>query len=79
MIYLGDKYNTEESIHQFMNENEIVVYYVAKNPIETALSPSDLAAYAALRTYSPTTVVSNDAGAWMKLGYKTKKSLEVTD
>lgn len=47
-------------------------------PIETPLSPEGLSAYAALRTYSPTTVVTNDAGAWMKLGYKTKKSLEVT-
>lgn len=37
---------------------------------ETPLSPSELAAYAALRTYSPTTVMSNNAGAWMKVGYK---------
>lgn len=56
-----------------------VILYQLATPVETPLSPSDLAAYAALRTYSPTTVVSNDAGAWMKLGYKTKKSLEVTD
>lgn len=53
--------------------------YRLETPIETSLSPSDLAAYSALRTYSPTTVVSNDSGAWMKLDYKTKKSLEVTD
>lgn len=46
-------------------------------PVETPLSPSDLAAYKALRTYSPTTVVNNDAGAWMKFKYKTRKSLEV--
>lgn len=79
VIHLGDTYNTEEAVEQFIEKNGIVVYYAAETPIETPLSPSELAAYSALRTYSPTTVVSNDAGAWMKLGYKTKKSLEVTD
>lgn len=70
VIHLGDTYNTEEAVEQFIEKNEIVVYYATETPIETPLSPSDLAAYAALRTYSPTTVVSNDAGAWMKVGYK---------
>lgn len=54
-----------------------VILYQLEIPVETPLSPSALAAYAALRTYSPTTVVSNNAGAWMKLTYKTRKSLEV--
>lgn len=70
VIHLGDTYNTEEAVEQFIEKNEIVVYYAAETPIETPLSPSELAAYAALRTYSPTTVVSNDAGAWMNVGYK---------
>ena len=61
------------------SENPPYIIGQLATPVETPLSPSELAAYAALRTYSPTTVVSNDAGAWMKLGYKTKKSLEVTD
>lgn len=68
---------TPESTREVLNGCEF--WYILNTPIETPLSPSELAAYAALRTYSPTTVVSNDAGAWMKLGYKTKKSLEVTD
>ena len=49
-----------------------------ETPTETPLSSEELAAYKALHTYSPATTVSNDAGAWMKVGYKTKKSLEVT-
>ena len=52
------------------SENPPYVIGQLATPVETPLSPSDLAAYAALRTYSPTTVVSNDAGAWMKVGYK---------
>lgn len=47
-----------------------VILYQLATPVETPLSASELAAYAALRTYSPTTVMSNNAGAWMKVGYK---------
>lgn len=70
VIHLGDTYNTEEAVEQFIEKNEIVVYYAAEPPIETPLSPSDLAAYKAMRTYSPTTTVNNDAEAWMKVEYK---------
>ena len=79
VIYLGDKYNTEELTQQFMNENEIVVYYVTKNPIETDLTPEQITAYQSLHTNYPTTTVMNDEGAGMKLTYKTRKSLEVTE
>lgn len=55
---------------------EVMTYL--ETPIETDLSDEEIAAYEALHTYSPDTTVSNDAGAWMKVGYKTRKSLEVT-
>lgn len=38
-------------------------------PIERDLTPEEIAAYKALRTYGPTTVVSNDAGAEMEATY----------
>ncbi|MFR1062332.1 MAG: hypothetical protein ACLSEY_18635 [Enterocloster sp.] len=38
-------------------------------PVERDLTPEELAGYKALRTYSPTTVVSNDAGAGMEVTY----------
>lgn len=47
-----------------------VILYQLATPVETPIPPEEIAAYAALRTYSPTTVVSNDAGAWMNVGYK---------
>lgn len=47
--------------------------YPLATPIETDLSDEELAAYKALYTYSPTTTVSNDAGAWMKVGYKANQ------
>lgn len=47
---------------------EVMTYL--ETPIETDLSDEEMAAYKALHTYSPATTVSNDAGAWMKVGYK---------
>lgn len=79
VIHLGDKYNTEEAAQQFIAENEIVVYYVADTPIETDLSQEQLSSYANLHTNRPTTIVSATDDAGIKLTYKTKKSLEVTD
>lgn len=55
---------------------EVMTYLTT--PIETDLPAEEIAAYKALHTYSPATTVSNDAKAWMKVGYKTRKSLEVT-
>ena len=44
------------------------IYYILDIPIETPLSSEQISVYKALHTYSPTTTVSNDAGAWMKVG-----------
>lgn len=55
---------------------EVMTYLTTAT--EEPLTAEEIAAYKALHTYSLTTTVSNDAGAWMKVGYKTKKSLEVT-
>ena len=49
--------------------NPVIVQYALKTPIERDLTPEEIAAYKALRTYGPTTVVSNDAGAGMEVTY----------
>ena len=49
--------------------NPVIVQYALKTPIERDLTPEEIAAYKALRTYGPTTVVSNDAGAEMEVTY----------
>lgn len=69
-----------EELNNLLNSLEFPVVFVGQlvTPIETDLSAEQIAAYKALHTYSPTTTVSNDADAWMKVGYKTRKSLEVT-
>lgn len=52
---------------------ETTVYYVLATPIERDLTPEEIAAYKALRTYGPTTVVSNDAGAGMEVTYVVER------
>lgn len=54
--------------HLAQNPLEVMTYL--ETPIETDLSDEEIAAYKALHTYSPATTVSNDAGAWMGVGYK---------
>jgi len=43
--------------------------YVLDTPIERDLTPEEISAYKALRTYGPTTVITNDAGAGMEVTY----------
>lgn len=46
------------------------VYYALATPIETPLTPAELAAYKALTTYAPNTVVQATDGAGLKLDYQ---------
>ena len=48
---------------------DLEVIWLLETPIETDLPAEEIAAYKALRTYGPTTVVSNDAGAGMEVTY----------
>ena len=50
-------------------EDPVVVLGQLATPIERDLTPEEIAAYKALRTYGPTTVVSNDAGVHMEVTY----------
>ena len=59
-----------ESWKNILNTNNLHVMLILQDPIETDLTAEEIAAYKALHTYSPNTTVSNDAGAWMKMGYK---------
>lgn len=46
------------------------ILHVLSEPVVTDLTAAEIAAYKALYTYAGTTVVSNDAGAWMDVGYR---------
>ena len=68
-----EKGATVDDLKAFLSKNPITVYYAASTPIRTPLPPETIAAYKALRTYSPTTTVINDAGAGMSVGYAKMK------
>lgn len=68
----AQKYPDEETFKQWAVENGLMFLYQLTDIIETNLTAKGLAAYKALRTYSPTTTVINDASAGMSVGYKRK-------
>nr|UWI30862.1 MAG: hypothetical protein [Bacteriophage sp.] len=53
------------------------VYYALATPIETPLTPDEIAAYKALTTYAPDTVVQASDGAGIKLDYQRDVNLVV--
>lgn len=61
---ISDKFN--ESCKKQLGK----VYYALANPIETPLTPAEIAAYKALTTYAPDTVVQASDGAGLKLDYQ---------
>ena len=58
-------------------EGEYILFYVLATPIETPLTPAELAAYKALTTYAPDTVVQASDGAGVKLDYQRDVNLVV--
>ena len=69
----AQKYPDEETFKQWAVENGLMFLYQLTDIIETNLTAKGLAAYKALRTYSPTTTVINDACAGMSVGYRRRK------
>lgn len=64
----------KEKILSLINsDNPLTFLGQLETPIEIPLTTEQLARYKALRTYSPTTTVINDAGAGMSAGYKRRK------
>lgn len=57
-----------EGFKGWINQNHPVIYYILQNPIETDLSPEQLAAYAALTTYKPNTTVTTDSSPAAGIG-----------
>lgn len=58
-------------------EGEYILFYVLDAPIETPLTPAEIAAYKALTAYAPDTVVQASDGAGIKLDYQRDVNLVV--
>lgn len=55
---------------KYFTDNTCQVVYRIATPIETPLTPAEIAAYKALTTYAPDTVAQASDGAGIKLGYQ---------
>lgn len=68
---------TEPEFANMRKENPMDIIYVLAEPIETALSAEQLAAFTALRTNYPNTTVFNDEGADMEVKYVADTKLYI--
>lgn len=73
----AQKYPDAETFKQWAVENGLMFFYQLTDIVETQLTAEGLAAYKALRTYSPTTTVINDADAGVKLDYQRDVNIAI--
>lgn len=66
----SSEYSSLESFKQLLTDVKSVIYYALATPIETPLTPAEIAAYKALTAYAPDTVVQASDGAGVKLEYQ---------
>lgn len=58
-------------------EGEYILFYALAAPIETPLTPAEIAAYKALTAYGPDTVVQASDGAGVKLEYQRDVNIAI--
>lgn len=66
----NSEFSSLEVFKQLLTNVKSIIYYCLATPIETPLTPSEIAAYKALITYAPDTVVQASDGAGLKLDYQ---------
>lgn len=60
-------------MEQHENGSPLTMYYIVATQIETPLTDEQIAAYKAIHTYKGTTIIDNDAGAYMSVKYEKMK------
>ena len=73
----SSEYSSLEAFKQLLTNVKSVIYYALATPIETPLTPAEIAAYKALTAYAPDTVVQASDGAGIKLCYQQDVNLVV--
>ena len=61
---------TVDDFKAFLDANEVYIYVPLATPVETALSSAEIAAYKALTTYAPTTVISASGVSGLAASYQ---------
>lgn len=65
--YENDGTITSDDINAWLAKHPMKVLYQLKEPIETDLAPEEIEALKALKTYTGTTIVGNDAECYMEV------------
>lgn len=71
----NSEYSSLEAFKQLLTDVKSVIYYILVTPIETPLTPVEIAAYKELSIKAPTTIIENNYDAWMKATYKSTESV----
>ncbi len=72
-LYVTCDYEDLDSLKAALSETPWIINCILATPIETPLTDEEIAAYKALHSNYPTTVITNDAGAWMEVEYATSR------
>lgn len=78
--YIGITIQGFKSVNEyknFLDENEVGIAYELATPIETPLTPAEIAAYKALTAYGPDTVVQAGDGAGIRLDYQRDVNIAI--
>ena len=62
---------------KYFTDKPCRIVYIIATPIETPLTPAEIAAYKALTTYAPDTVVQASDGAGVKFGYQRDMNITI--
>ena len=73
----NSEYSSLEAFKQLLTDVKSVIYYALTTPIETPLTPAEIAAYKALTAYGPDTVVQASDGAGVKLDYQRDVNIAI--
>ena len=69
--------NSLDELQQYLQRTPMSLTAIFATPIETPLTPAEIAAYKALTSYAPDTVVQASDGAGIKLDYQRDVNLVV--
>ena len=68
---------TLDELQQYLQQTPMSLTAILATPIETPLTPTEIAAYKVLATYGPDTVVQAGDGAGVKLGYQRDVNIAI--
>lgn len=69
--------NSLDELQQYLQQTPMTLTAILATPIETPLTPDEIAAYKALVTYGPDTVVQAGDGAGVKLEYQRDVNIAI--